>query len=233
MPGQPLNGKLQRLTTYRISFKRKSKAPTSSFSIPRFLSSPAPSSAHQHSPSPRTRARQPRGATASDSTAAILSYLDTPADGGISLEDTKDGNSLDWYVEGPGRRVGYDDLTAIDWIFEYAKERQRLRLLYSSASGLVGHVRQLADASQIWWILVATGISAGLVAAFIDVASDWLGDLKTGHCRNVDGDGRFYLNKVFCCWGYDCESPFPAYGGVLTGLKPSRNAMTGHHGVAP
>ncbi|EON64378.1 hypothetical protein W97_03609 [Coniosporium apollinis CBS 100218] len=189
-----------------ISFKRKAKAPTSGFSIPRFLSSPAPgSNSHQHSPDSRhrqTRARHQATST-SDSTAAILSYLDTPADGGTSLEDTKDGNSLDWYVEGPGRRVGYDDLTAIDWIFEYAKERQRLRLLYSSASGLIGHVKQLADASQIWWILVATGISAGLVAAFIDVASDWLGDLKTGRCRNVDGDGKFYLNKVFCCWGYD------------------------------
>ncbi|KAJ9639426.1 chloride channel [Coniosporium tulheliwenetii] len=190
----------------RISFKRKAKAPTFGFSIPRFLSSPAPGNSHPHSPSPRrhqTRARHLQTSTAPESTAAILSYLDTPADGGTNLEDTKDGNNLDWYVEGPGRRVGYDDLTAIDWIFEYAKERQRLRLLYSSASGLVGHVRQLADASQIWWILVATGISAGLVAAFIDVASDWLGDLKTGHCRNVGGDGRFYLNKVFCCWGYD------------------------------
>lgn len=185
-----------------------SKAPTSGFSVPRFLSSPAPGNSHQHSSRPRhqkTRARR-QTPTTSGSTAAILSYLDTPADGGTNIEDTKDGNSVDWYAEGPGRRVGYDDLTAIDWIFEYAKERQRLRLLYSSASGLVGHVRQLADASQIWWILVATGISAGLVAAFIDVASDWLGDLKTGHCRNVDGDGKFYLNKAFCCWGYDCKN---------------------------
>jgi chloride channel 3/4/5 len=33
--------------------------------------------------------------------------------------------------------------------------------------------------------------------------SDWLGDLKTGYCSaGVDG-GRFYLNKYFCCFGYD------------------------------
>lgn len=112
---------------------------------------------------------------------------------------------MDWHVEGPGTRVGYDDLTAIDWIFEYAKERERLRLLYSSASGLVGYLRQLADASQIWLILILTGILTGLVAASIDVVSEWLADLKTGYCRNGEGGGKFYLNKSFCCWGHDRE----------------------------
>ena len=81
-----------------------------------------------------------------------------------SLHDTKDANGLDWYVEGPGRRVGYDDLTAIDWIFEYAKERQRLRYLYASASGIIGSIKQLVDASQIWLILIAAGILSGGIA---------------------------------------------------------------------
>jgi hypothetical protein len=63
----------------------------------------------------------------------------------------------------------------------------------------------LADASQVWIILVAAGILSGGIAAFIDVASDWLADLKTGYCHNVDGDGRFYLNKSFCCWGIEEE----------------------------
>lgn len=109
---------------------------------------------------------------------------------------------MDWYVEGPGRRVGYDDLTAIDWIFEYAKERQRLRLLYAGASGALGQIKQIADASQIWIVLILTGLASGLVSAFIDVASDWLGDLKTGYCKDEGGDGKFYLHKNFCCWGY-------------------------------
>ncbi|CAE7188719.1 hypothetical protein PTNB85_07645 [Pyrenophora teres f. teres] len=180
----------------QISFKRKSKAPTSSFAFSRYLPS-APSSSRA-SPIPRSH-------PTNGSTELILNYLDTPGNPGEHLQDTKDANGQDWYVEGPGRRVGYDDLTAIDWIFEYAKERQRLRYLYTGTSGVLGHIKQLADASQVWIILVAAGILSGAIAAFIDVASDWLADLKTGYCHNVDGDGQFYLNKSFCCWGHEAE----------------------------
>jgi chloride channel 3/4/5 len=116
---------------------------------------------------------------------------------------SKDGTPLDWYVEGPGRRVGYDDFTAIDWIYEYTKERQRKRLLYSSGQGVAGYFRRLIEASNIWFVLVATGIAVGIIAATIDIATDWLGDLKTGYCRNGSGGGKFYLNRSFCCWGLD------------------------------
>ncbi|KAF2497913.1 hypothetical protein BU16DRAFT_548896 [Lophium mytilinum] len=189
----------------RLSFKRKQKATASSpFSIPRFLSSPLSGNSRQNSPLPRTPVSRLRDIdTRNESTERILNYLDGPGDAGGQIQDTKDATGLDWYVEGPGRRVGYDDLTAIDWIFEYAKERQRLRFLYSNSPGILGYIRQLADASQIWLILIAAGIASGAIAAFIDVASDWLGDLKTGYCSNVNGDGKFYLNKGFCCWGYN------------------------------
>lgn len=97
-----------------------------------------------------------------------------------------------------------------------------MRYLYASASGILGHLKQLADASQVWIILVAAGILSGAIAAFIDIASDWLGDLKTGYCSNVDGDGRFYLNKSFCCWGYselsECHDWHP-WGNAL-GIGP-------------
>jgi chloride channel 3/4/5 len=130
-----------------------------------------------------------------------LNYLNAPADAGAQLHDTKDAGALDWYIEGPGRRVGYDDLTAIDWIYEYSKERTRLRQLAANAPGLLGQLKLVADASQIWWILVATGLAVGGIAAGIDITSDWLGDLKTGMCSNVQDGGKLYLNKVFCCWG--------------------------------
>lgn len=130
--------------------------------------------------------------------------LDGSVDGNARFQDDKEpGSSTDWYQEGPGRRVGYEDLTAIDWIFEYAKERQRLRVLISSTAGAVGQLRRLLDASQIWIILVLTGIVTGVIAAWIDVVSDWLGDVKQGVCKGGAGGGKFYLNKTFCCWGLD------------------------------
>lgn len=112
---------------------------------------------------------------------------------------------VDWYSEGLGRRVGYEDLTAIDWIFEYNKERQRQRALIGvGTSGLLGYIRRLLDAGQVWVVLVLTGLAAGALAAAIDVASDWLADLKTGYCASGGTDGgAFYLNHGFCCMGYD------------------------------
>lgn len=116
---------------------------------------------------------------------------------------SKAGGPLDWYVEGPGRRVGYDNLTAIDWIFEYTKERQRIRLLHSGNKGVVGYLRLLLDAGHVWLVLIATGIVVGVLAACIDIASNWLGDIKIGYCRSGPEGGAFYLNRSFCCWGYE------------------------------
>ena len=99
--------------------------------------------------------------------------------------------------------MGYDNLTAIDWIYEYAKERQRLRVLYANTAGLMGHIRQIHDASQIWIVLILAGIASGIVAAFIDISSDWLADLKTGYCSNISTGGKFYLSRSFCCFGYE------------------------------
>ncbi|KAF2400594.1 hypothetical protein EJ06DRAFT_509390 [Trichodelitschia bisporula] len=170
-----------------ISFKRRAKnTSVSGFALPRFLSGFA-------------QPPHPNGEASSNRSAIDLPLLDTDDDNPPG--QTKDGSVYDWYAEGPGRRVGYDDLTAIDWIFEYAKERQRLRALYSTATGLAGYVRQVADAAQIWVVLIVTGIAVGAIAACIDVVSDWLGDLKAGVCRDVDQGGRFYLNRAFCCWG--------------------------------
>lgn len=172
-----------------VSFKRKPKQATGSRLLSAFSGSG--SNSRQPTPSPRT-------GTPSLGLNTIGGSRDGPGNTG-----TKDGGPLDWYAEGPGRRVGYEDMTAIDWIFEYTKERQRLRILYSNATGLIGYARQFLDASQVWVILILTGLAAGAFAAAIDIVTDWLADLKTGYCSaGVDG-GHFYLNKYFCCYGYD------------------------------
>lgn len=189
-----------------VSFKRKQKQTTSS----RFLSafSRSGSGSRQATPSPRSGTP-----TLNTERSHGLNIISGIRDGLNNNGATKDGGPLDWYVEGPGRRVGYEDMTAIDWIFEYTKERQRLRILYSSATGFLGYVQQFLDASQVWVVLVLTGLATGIFAASIDVVSDWLGDLKTGYCKaGVDG-GHFYLNKPFCCTGYeawaDCQDWVP------------------------
>ncbi|RDW59564.1 hypothetical protein BP6252_12651 [Coleophoma cylindrospora] len=175
-----------------VSFKRKQKQTVGS----RFLASLTTS--RQATPSPRSGTPN-----LSHGRSSSVQINGGTGNGPLSSEGAKEGAPLDWYVEGPGRRVGYDNMTAIDWIFEYTKERQRLRMLYSSASGVVGYLQQALDASQIWVILICTGLLTGLVAAGIDVISVWLGDLKYGYCSAGEDSGRFYLNKAFCCLGYD------------------------------
>ncbi|KAI9641207.1 chloride channel [Ciborinia camelliae] len=180
----------------KSSFKRKQKQPAGSKFLSAFAKSGSGSQSRYNKPSSRGRTPSPGNGRAHPLNIQVGSSPQrspTP----------KDGGPLDWYVEGPGRRVGYEDMTAIDWIFEYTKERQRLRVLYSSATGLIGYVQQLLDASQIWVVLVLTGLAAGAFAAGIDIVTDFLADLKTGYCRAGEDGGHFYLNKFFCCFGYD------------------------------
>ena len=181
-----------------ISFKRKQKQ--SILSKSRFLSRITGNRPEgSHSPHSRnSTSATPTGLHTLNTTVGHRSspHAHVPS-------NQKENEPLDWYVEGPGRRVGYEDLTAIDWIFEYTKERRRLRVLYSSATGILGYLNILLDSSQIWVILILTGIAVGAVAAGIDVASDWLGDIKGGFCSSGVDSGAFYLNKNFCCLGYD------------------------------
>lgn len=115
--------------------------------------------------------------------------------------------AADWYVEGAGvRRVGYDDLTAIDWIFEYAKERQRVKRILAGAHGFTRTIKQLVDDSHVWTVLVLTGVLVGFIAAGISIVSDWLGDIKQGYCKTGADGGQFYLSRQFCCWGHETST---------------------------
>ncbi len=198
-----------------MTFKRK--PPQSIFTRPsRMLSA---LTGNRFGSRPSASGRASTGTASPTSLHAIDSgRRDSDSDAFVSGDGPKDGLPLDWYAEGPGRRVGYEDMTAIDWIFEHTKERQRLRVLYSSATGLLGYLQRLADSSQVWIILVLTGLTVGALAAAIDVVSEWLGDLKTGYCSSGPDGGAFYLNKQFCCLGYD-------QGAKCSGWKPWAAAL--------
>lgn len=201
-----------------VSFKRKKKR--NFFDFATNLTGARPDSSNGSRPdSSYGLGGHGNGNTYADNTSSSSSPRRRGGGGGGANGNfaSKDGVPLDWYVEGPGRRVRYEDLTAIDWIFEYTKERTRLRVLRSSTQGLMGKLQLAFDSAQEWLILVATGILVGTLAALIDITTDWLGDLKTGYCTTEDG-GAFYLNKSFCCMGYD-------EGAQCLGWRPWAAAM--------
>ncbi|GAB1320726.1 chloride channel [Madurella fahalii] len=209
--GDPLGGQGQPSLSSPLSFKRKKKQ-SGFFAQPARLitaltggainpsSSFRTSQPHNNDPHPQS---PPPGLGQN----TRLDPLGPGAPTASSKTDTATF-PLDWYAEGPGRRVGYEDLTAIDWIFEYTKERQRQRMLHSSSVSsipILGYIQRFVDASQVWVVLILTGLAAGALAAGIDITSDWLGDVKYGFCSSIDG-GKFYLSKTACCFGYDESS---------------------------
>lgn len=188
-----------------LSFKRKQKPallsnPLRVFSTLAGSSSSSPPQPHQRSNNGQHQHQHRHSASLASLTSAAGSLRDQV----FGSSNPKDGIATDWYAEGPGRRVAYEDQTAIDWIFEYTQERQRLRVLSSSSGGgIVGYIRHLVDASQVWIVLLLTGLAVGVIAALIDITTDWLGDVKLGFCASGPEGGHFYLNKSFCCYGYD------------------------------
>ena len=98
----------------------------------------------------------------------------------------------------------YEDFTTIDWVQDAAREqlRRRARRLEgrggtsSSVHGLRRKVWELYDAGQAWIVVTLVGAAIGLNAAFLNIVTEWLSDIKLGHCTTA-----FYLNENFCCWG--------------------------------
>lgn len=44
------------------------------------------------------------------------------------------------------------------------------------------------------------GVVIGLNATFIAICTEWLSDIKLGHCSYA-----WWLNQKFCCWGVESE----------------------------
>lgn len=105
----------------------------------------------------------------------------------------------------------YEDFTTIDWVQDAAREqlrrkaRRRERAGFWEREGRIGWRRKISeayDAGQAWIVVTLVGAAIGLNAAFLNIVTEWLGDIKLGHCET-----GFYLNENFCCWG--------AEGGML------------------
>jgi chloride channel 3/4/5 len=63
----------------------------------------------------------------------------------------------------------------------------------------------LLQADMCWY---CEGAAIGLNAAFLNIITEWLSDIKLGHCTTA-----FYLNESFCCWGAeDGKTPLVYFG---------------------
>ncbi|KAJ1894076.1 hypothetical protein LPJ66_005398 [Kickxella alabastrina] len=105
-----------------------------------------------------------------------------------------------WLYNGPLQRAKYEDFSTIDWIYDNTKARHSKSELRARAQdkGRMGQLEVILDASKSWAVLLAVGVSMGLIATCISVSSQWLIDIKNGHCRT-----GFYLNRRFCCLNAD------------------------------
>ncbi|KAI4845305.1 CLC voltage-gated chloride channel [Aureobasidium sp. EXF-8845] len=99
----------------------------------------------------------------------------------------------------------YEDFTTIDWVRDAAREQQRRkakrqeRAGFFEREGRLGWRRRLweaYDAGQAWLVVTLIGTAIGMNAAFLNIVTEWLSDIKLGHCTTA-----FYLNESFCCWG--------------------------------
>lgn len=101
----------------------------------------------------------------------------------------------------------YEDFTTIDWVQDAAREQLRRRARrkenagFFERDGQLGWRRKLQesyDAGQAWIVVTLVGAAIGLNAAFLNIVTEWLSDVKLGYCTTA-----FYLNEDFCCWGED------------------------------
>lgn len=84
--------------------------------------------------------------------------------------------------------------------------RRRENARFFSRGGKAGfryNLWQAYDAGQGWIVVTLIGAAIGMNAAFLNIITEWLSDIKLGHCATA-----FYLNENFCCWGEDngCEA---------------------------
>ena len=99
----------------------------------------------------------------------------------------------------------YEDFTTIDWVQDSEQEQLRRRARQKENAGFFerkGHfgfrqkIWESYDAGQAWIVVTLVAAAIGLNAAFLNIITEWLSDIKLGHCTTA-----FYLNENFCCWG--------------------------------
>ncbi|CAZ85732.1 unnamed protein product [Tuber melanosporum] len=105
-------------------------------------------------------------------------------------------------VEGEPHGVGW-----IDWVQDAARAQlqrrtQKRKEGYYIRTNWRRKLWLSYDAGQAWIVISLIGACIGLNASFLNIATEWLSDIKLGHCTTA-----FYLNENFCCWGAEDGCP--------------------------
>ncbi|KAK4985762.1 glycerol ethanol, ferric requiring protein [Elasticomyces elasticus] len=116
----------------------------------------------------------------------------------------------------------YEDFTTIDWVQDAAREQLRRKARRQEKAGFfereggIGWRRRLwesYDAAQGWIVVSLIGAAIGLNAAFLNIVTEWLSDIKLGYCTTA-----FYLNESFCCWGAEDGSGISEIKCIIAGF---------------
>ncbi|XP_041067284.1 H(+)/Cl(-) exchange transporter 4 isoform X2 [Carcharodon carcharias] len=90
----------------------------------------------------------------------------------------------------------YEDFHTIDWLREKSRDTDRHRKITSrSKESLWERIKGLLDAWSGWVVMLLIGLLAGTLAGVIDLAVDWMTDLKEGVCL-----AGFWFSHEQCCW---------------------------------
>lgn len=87
--------------------------------------------------------------------------------------------------------ASYEDFSTIDWVRDYTLEVRRKR----SENKNWPFYKKFWHSTSGWVLMAAIGCAVGFCAGFIDIAAEWLNDLKEGVCPDA-----FWLNRKQCCW---------------------------------
>ena len=90
----------------------------------------------------------------------------------------------------------YEDFTTIDWVQDAAREQVRRQARRQAAYGAATYhtgtqlgswrdkITEAYDAGQAWIVVTLIGMAIGLNAAFLNIATEWLSDIKLGAAGN-------------------------------------------------
>ncbi|WVN87310.1 uncharacterized protein L203_102488 [Cryptococcus depauperatus CBS 7841] len=100
----------------------------------------------------------------------------------------------------------YEDFSTVDWIEDSLRERtirhkaptSQLLIRLDGTEGILGYLwrllRRTVNDAEAWLVTSLVGVAIGISAAMISIVTQWMSDIKLGHCST-----GWWLSRKFCC----------------------------------